>query len=124
MKTLIDHVTVLSMDSQGHVYPDGYVLFDEEGILDVGEGGCRPEADVRVDGHQGILMPGMINIHSHIPMAPFRSMGDDCPDRLKRFLFPLEREAMTPELVYVSSRYAVCELLLSGVTSVLDMYYF
>lgn len=160
MRTRIEHVTVLTMDKEKRVYPDGFVLFDEKQILEVGDcsrlsGGSMEEpqespetlempeasqtsetsergeneagryaADLRIDGKHGILMPGMVNVHSHIPMIPFRSMGDDCPDRLRRFLFPLELEAMTPELVYAASRYAAAELLLGGVTSVLDMYYF
>ena len=128
MKTRIENVTLLTMDSRNRVYEDGYILFDENQILEAGDRRSLihglPDADVRIDGKNGILMPGMINVHSHIPMIPFRSMGDDCPDRLRRFLFPLELEAMTPELVYAASRYAVCELLLAGVTTVLDMYYF
>lgn len=124
MRTLIEKATIMTMDNGGRLYPDGHVLFDENGILAVGSGACSQDADIRVDGRQGILMPGMINVHSHIPMIPFRSMGDDCPDRLRRFLFPLELEAMTPDLVYAAARYAACELLLSGVTSILDMYYF
>ena len=128
VKTRIENVTLLTMDSRNRVYEDGYILFDENQILEAGDRRSLihglPDADVRIDGKNGILMPGMINVHSHIPMIPFRSMGDDCPDRLRRFLFPLELEAMTPELVYAASRYAVCELLLAGVTTVLDMYYF
>lgn len=138
MKTLIEHVTIVSMDAERHVYQDGYVLIDGDRILSVGSSGalkkCGSQDGIlapddqgairRVNGRNGILMPGMVNVHSHIPMIPFRSMGDDCPDRLRRFLFPLELEAMTPELVYAASRYAAAELLLSGVTSVLDMYYF
>ncbi|MDO5407304.1 MAG: amidohydrolase [Eubacteriales bacterium] len=129
MKTLIEHVTVVTMNQEKQVFSDGYVLMEDDRILAAGEGACtyvlKPEnGDRRIDGRGGILMPGMINVHSHIPMIPFRSMGDDCPDRLRRFLFPLELEAMTPELVYAASRYAICELLLAGVTSVLDMYYF
>ena len=57
-------------------------------------------------------------------MVPFRTMGDDCPDRLRRFLFPLENEAMTPELVYLGAKYGIAEMLLAGVTTFLDMYYF
>lgn len=124
MRTLIENAMVLTMDGKGQVFPQGYVLFGEEGILEAGDGICRQDADIRIDGKGGILMPGMVNVHSHIPMIPFRTMGDDCPDRLRRFLFPLELEAMTPGLVYAAARYAACELLLSGVTSVLDMYYF
>lgn len=124
MRTLIDHVTILTMDGASRVYTDGYLLIEGQTIAQLGDG-LRPQSfDTYVDGRGGILMPGMINVHSHISMVPFRSMGDDCPDRLRRFLFPLELDAMTPELIYLSARYAICELLLAGVTSVLDMYYF
>lgn len=124
MKTRIDHAAILTMDAKRRVISDGYVLIDGDKIAEVGEGGCPRGADRVVDAGGKILMPGMINVHSHISMIPFRSMGDDCPDRLRRFLFPLELEAMTPELVYLSARYAICELLLAGVTTVTDMYYF
>lgn len=124
MRTLIDHVMILTMDKESRVYQDGYLLTDGQNIAKLGDG-LRPQSfDRYIDGKGGILMPGMINVHSHISMVPFRSMGDDCPDRLRRFLFPLELEAMTPGLIHLSARYAVCELLLAGVTSVLDMYYF
>ena len=126
MRKLIKNVTVLTMDADGHVYTDGYVVVEDGRIAAVGgaEADLAGGFDEVIDGHGGILMPGMINVHSHLAMIPFRSMGDDCPDRLRRFLFPLELEAMTPELVYRATRYAVCELLLAGVTAVADMYYF
>lgn len=124
MRTLIKNVTVLTLDESGRVYTDGYVVVDDGRIVEVGEGGGPKACDEVIDGRGGILMPGMINTHTHLSMIPFRSMGDDCPDRLRRFLFPLELEAMTPELVYRAARYAVCELLLAGVTAVADMYYF
>lgn len=124
MKTLIDHVTVLTMDHEEHLYNDGYVMIEGNQITAVGDG-VRPAGyDRYLDGKQGILMPGMINTHCHIPMIPFRTLGDECEDRLRRFLFPLELEAMTPELVYQASCYGICEMLLAGVTTVLDMYYF
>ncbi|HIT62861.1 MAG TPA: amidohydrolase [Candidatus Ventrimonas merdavium] len=124
MKTVIEHAQVVCMDPEKRVLQDGYVVLDGNRIAEVGEGSGPKDIPERVDAQGGILMPGMVNVHSHISMVPFRSMGDDCPDRLRRFLFPLELEAMTPELVYAAARYAVCELLLAGVTSVLDMYYF
>lgn len=124
MRTLIGNATVLTMDREKTVYRDGYAVIEDGCIAEVGSGREPEQIDHRIDGAGKILMPGMVNVHSHISMIPFRSMGDDCPDRLRRFLFPLELDAMTPELIYQSARYAVCELLLSGVTSVLDMYYF
>ena len=117
MKTLIKNVTVLTMDKEKTEYPDGYVILDEGKIDSVGS--CQDleqrqieSADMCVDGEQGIVLPGMVNVHSHIAMIPFRSLGDDCPDRLRRFLFPLELEAMTPQLVYTATQYGAAELLL------------
>lgn len=124
MKTLVKNVTILTMDDEEHVYQNGYVVFEDGKICQIGEGEPVCDCDELIDGKGGILMPGMVNTHTHLSMIPFRSMGDDCPDRLRRFLFPLELEAMTPELVYRAARYAVCESLLSGVTTVTDMYYF
>lgn len=124
MKTLIDQATVLTMNREKKVYRDGYVLTDGDRILEVGQGSPSSGYDCRIDGRHGILLPGFVNTHCHVPMIPFRTMGDDCPDRLRRFLFPLELEAMGPELVYLSAKYGICEMLLSGTTTFLDMYYF
>jgi cytosine/adenosine deaminase-related metal-dependent hydrolase len=57
-------------------------------------------------------------------MIPFRSLGDGCADRLRRFLLPLENRAMTGELAALSARYACAEMLLAGVSCFVDMYYF
>jgi cytosine/adenosine deaminase-related metal-dependent hydrolase len=50
-------------------------------------------------------MPGFVNVHTHVSMAPFRGLGEDLPDRLRRFLFPLEKRFVTPELVYDGARF-------------------
>lgn len=124
MKILIKHATVLTMNDRMETYPDGYVLVENQVIREAGAGECHENCDTVIDAKGGIVMPGMVNTHCHVSMVPFRSMGDDCPDRLRRFLFPLELEAMTPELVYTGARYGICEMLLSGVTTFADMYYF
>lgn len=124
MKTLIKNVTILTMDDADRVLRDGWLLIDGEKIADLGEGASDIMADEVIDGRGGILLPGFVNTHCHVSMVPFRSMGDDCPDRLRRFLFPLELEAMTPELVYWGALYGIAEMFLSGTTTFLDMYYF
>lgn len=124
MKTKINHAWVLTMNQEFQTYQNGYVVMEDGKIAEAGDGEGPCDVDETVDAGGGILMPGMINTHSHISMIPFRSMGDDCPDRLRKFLFPLELEAMTPELVYRGARYGICELLLAGVTTITDMYYF
>ena len=127
MKTLIKNVTILTMDDADRVLRDGWLLIDGEKIAALGEEEQKQAtaaADEVIDGRGGILLPGFVNTHCHVSMVPFRSMGDDCPDRLRRFLFPLELEAMTPELVYWGALYGIAEMFLSGTTTFLDMYYF
>lgn len=124
MRILIENAVILTMNGENTVYDPGYVLTDGPVIREVGSGRCEAPFDRRIDGAGMILMPGMVNTHCHVPMIPFRTMGDDCPDRLRRFLFPLELKAMTPRLVFLSSLYGICEMLLSGITTFLDMYYF
>ena len=124
MKTLFTNARVLTMDDDYTEYPSGWLLEENGRILALGGGRAPEGADETVDCRGGILLPGFVNLHCHASMIPFRTMGDDCPDRLRRFLFPLEQEAWTRELTYLGARYAVAEMLLSGITAVADMYYF
>ena len=124
MRTAIEDAVVLTMDDDMRVLDRGYVLKNGKNIAEVGEGAFAGEADERIDARGGILLPGFVNTHCHVSMVPFRTMGDDCPDRLRRFLFPLENEAMTRELVYRGAVFGIGEMLLAGVTTFADMYYF
>lgn len=124
MTTVFEHAWILTMDEQGTVYRDGYLAVKDGRIAELGEGTYPGHAETRIDARGGILLPGFVNTHCHASMVPFRSLGDDCVDRLRRFLFPLENEAMTRELTYLAARYAMAEMLLSGTTTFVDMYYF
>lgn len=86
MKTLFENAVVLTMDDDMRLISNGYVLTEGKNIAEVGEGTYGGEADERIDAHGGILLPGFVNTHCHASMVPFRTMGDDCPDRLRRFL--------------------------------------
>ncbi|MBQ7656851.1 MAG: amidohydrolase [Clostridia bacterium] len=123
MKTLLKNARILTMDDQYTEYASGWLLTENGYIAALGEENA-PEADEVIDCGGGILLPGFVNTHCHASMIPFRTMGDDCPDRLKRFLFPLEKEAWTKELTYLGAKYAAAEMLLSGITTAADMYYF
>ncbi|MBP3886745.1 MAG: amidohydrolase [Cellulosilyticum sp.] len=128
MKTTITNVWILTMDQNLTEYKEGFLTIEKDKIVAMGHmkdyvGSTNQEEEI-IDGKGGILMPGMINVHTHVSMVPFRSLGDDCKDRLRRFLFPLENECMTPELVYHGAKYGIGEMLLSGVTTMMDMYYF
>ena len=127
MKTVITNGIVVTMNPARDWYPNGYVLFEGSQILKAGpmdQLGKLPEDCLVKDACHGIVMPGMVNTHSHLGMIPFRGLGDDCKDRLRVFLLPMEQQAMDRQMAAVSSRFAICELLLAGVTTVFDMYYF
>lgn len=137
MQTLIYNARVLTMDEALNEYYPGYVLIEEDKIVAVGEqqalptewqqliedGQSKSPEVCLVDAQDGIVIPGMVNAHTHVGMIPFRSLADDVKDRLRRFLFPLEAH-MTEELVRASAKYAIAEMLLAGITTFADMYYF
>ena len=124
MKKVFEHAWILTMDDDFTQIRDGWLLVDGRNIEAMGEGTYPGECGERIDARGGILLPGFVNTHCHASMVPFRTMGDDCPDRLRRFLFPLENAAMTKELVHLGALYGIAEMLLAGVTTFVDMYYF
>ena len=139
MKKIIKNGIVVTMNAAGDVWDHGYVMFEDTKILAAG-----PEEELEkalqeltaqgilkagetfeeIDAKRAIVIPGLVNTHCHLGMIPFRGLGDDCKDRLRVFLLPMENQAMDAEMAKLSTRYAIGELLLSGVTTVLDMYYF
>jgi 5-methylthioadenosine/S-adenosylhomocysteine deaminase len=74
---------------------------------------------------QGLIMPGLINSHSHAAMSCFRGLADDLPlmDWLTQHIFPREAQ-LTAEIVYQSSLLSICEMIKSGTTCFNDMYLF
>lgn len=121
MKTRINNITLLTINQNNDVFENASIVFDHTGILDING---TTEADEVIDGKGYICMPGMINTHAHFSMIPFRSLQDDCPDRLRKFLLPLERSAMNETLAVSAVKLSIAESLLAGVTTVFDMYYF
>lgn len=117
---------MITMNPQRDTYKNGYITFEDDKITEINKmEHYRETKDGQViDGNGAIVMPGMINLHTHLGMIPFRGLQDDCKDRFRKYLLPMEKEAMSNELVYASSKYALSELLLGGTTTIVDMYYF
>ncbi|WZL74981.1 amidohydrolase [Clostridiaceae bacterium 35-E11] len=114
------------MNEKKDIIEKGVVVIEENKIAAVGDESLldRYSSDDIIDGKEGILIPGMINTHTHASMVVFRSLGDDVPDRLKKYLFPLEKMLVDKALVYLGAKYGIAEMLLGGVTTFADMYYF
>jgi len=77
-----------------------------------------------LDCDDDIVMPGMVNAHCHMAMSLFRGLGEDVDDRLYRYILPLERTFVSPEMVRAGSALSALEMIQGGVTTVADMYYF
>ncbi len=125
--TIIENVTILTMNNNKDIIEDGVLVIEDNKIKAIGTKEIKEkfkDIDKIIDGDGGILIPGMINCHTHASMIPFRSLADDCPDRLKRYLFPLEQKLVDEKLTYIGAKYAISEMLLGGVTTFCDMYYF
>lgn len=126
MKTAIKNVIIVTMNPGKEKYDNGYIVFEDDKITDIGntkDFAISDECTV-IDGKGAIVMPGMVNLHTHMGMIPFRGLQDDCIDRFRKFLLPIEKSEMSPQMVYASTKYAIAEMLLSGITTVVDMYYF
>ena len=126
MKKCIKNGVVITMDPSRSIIEDGYVMIEGNRILEVGPMSdlCALEEAEWIDAAGGIIMPGFINCHTHISMSVFRSLGEDMPDRLRRYMFPMEDELMDERLVRLGARLSLLELIRGGVTTVCDMYYF
>ena len=73
----------------------------------------------------GLIMPGLVNTHTHAPMALFRGLADDLPlmTWLEEHIFPVESQ-WTPEMIFQATRLSLAEMIKSGTTSFCDMYLF
>jgi len=99
------------------------ILFVEK---DDWEGLRQIYAKETIDASGTLIMPGLVNTHTHVPMVAFRGMADDLPlmDWLDRYIFPAEKKYVNREMVYTSARLAVAEMILSGTTTFCDGYFF
>ncbi|MGJ3355530.1 amidohydrolase [Providencia sp. Je.9.19] len=118
--------TVLTMDAQNKIIEQGTVVIDKNKIIAVGgpELAKQYQAAKVLDVDGDIVMPGLINTHTHASMTVFRSLADDVPDRLHRYIFPLESKMVSRDMVRIGANLANAEMVKGGVTTYVDMYYF
>jgi 5-methylthioadenosine/S-adenosylhomocysteine deaminase len=125
MTLLLTNALLLPCTADMPVIENGWVQVDGETITATGAGVPPdiPGAEV-VDFGGDVLMPGMVNPHCHMAMTFFRGLGEDVDDRLFRYMLPLERKFVTPQAVHAGSAHAALEMIMGGVTTVADMYYY
>lgn len=119
---------VVTMDTNFEIFPDGAVAVQGQKLVAIG-----PTAEI-AENYEGretvnckgqVIIPGLVNAHTHIPMTLFRGLKDDLRlDVWLGYLMPLEREFVSPDFVRLGARLACAEMIRSGITSFADMYYF
>ena len=119
---------LLTMDRDQTLIPGGGLAIAGDTILAVGQGAelmaRYPGAAVIAEPH-GLIMPGLVNVHTHAAMSLFRGLADDLPlmEWLQDYIFPREA-GLTGEVVYQATLLSLCEMIKSGTTSFCDMYLF
>ena len=86
----------------------------------------RFEASKTIDAREGLIMPGLVNAHTHAPMSLFRGLADDLPLNawLEDYIFPAEGKCVDEEFVYWGTLLACAEMIRSGTTTFADGYFF
>jgi 5-methylthioadenosine/S-adenosylhomocysteine deaminase len=126
---VISNGTVVSMDAGRRVLSPGSVAIRGNTIIAVGAADQIAQQykgrDV-IDAANRIVMPGLINTHTHAPMVLYRGLGDDLAlmDWLQKYIFPAEAKTVSPGFVRTGTELAALEMIRSGTTTYVDMYYF
>src|SRR5512140_2637406 len=126
---LLFNAHILTMDEDMSQYPQGAIAITGDSIVAVG-----PENQItseytgaqRIDCGGKVLLPGLVNAHTHVPMTLLRGLADDLrlDVWLMGYMMPVERQYVSPEFVQLGTSLACAELIRSGVTTFNDMYYF
>jgi 5-methylthioadenosine/S-adenosylhomocysteine deaminase len=126
---LLTNAHVLTMDPGFRAFPEGAVAVRKGAILDVGpaaEVGQAVRAAETVDCGGAVLMPALINGHTHAAMALLRGLADDLrlDVWLLGYMMPVERRFVSPEFVALGTRLACAEMIRGGIGTFADMYYY
>ena len=126
---LLTNAIVITVNNNMDVYEPGAVAISADKIVAVG-----PDKEIQyaydaahvIDCNGKIVMPGLINAHTHVPMTLLRGLADDLrlDVWLLGYMMPVERQFVSPEFVTLGTKLAAAEMIRSGVTCFADMYYF
>src|SRR5574338_1355153 len=123
---LLTNALVVTMDDRFTVHSSGSLAIQAGEILGVGKNAAGYEAAETIDCQGRVVMPGLINAHTHAPMTLLRGLADDLrlDVWLMGYVMPVEREFVRPDFVALGTSLACAEMIRSGVTTFADMYYF
>jgi 5-methylthioadenosine/S-adenosylhomocysteine deaminase len=126
---IITNGIVVTVDGNRRILNPGAVAINGADIIAVDTPtaiASRYQAAQTIDATGKVVMPGLINTHTHAAMVMYRGLGNDLNlmDWLQKYIFPAEGKTVSPEFVRVGTRLALLEMIQSGTTTYADMYYF
>jgi 5-methylthioadenosine/S-adenosylhomocysteine deaminase len=123
---LLTNAVVLTMDAAFTLHRTGGVAIAGSAIAAVGPGALDYQAGEVIDCRGRVVMPGLVNAHTHAPMTLLRGLADDLrlDVWLMGYMMPVERAFVSADFVGLGTRLACAEMIRSGVTCFADMYYF
>jgi 5-methylthioadenosine/S-adenosylhomocysteine deaminase len=125
---VIHNGTLITMNSDFDIIDDGVVCIKNDKLAKIEPRKHHeplPDGKKNIDVRGGIIMPGLVNTHTHLPMALFRGLADDLPlsKWLDEYIFPAEANHIHPESVRLGALLSGTEMLLSGITTCCDGYF-
>lgn len=125
---IIENGMILTMNSERSIFENGVVVIDNGKVIDIGDKSILSayECAEKMNAYDKLVMPGLINTHTHTGNTIYRGIADDLAlnDWLQKFIFPLEAKFCNKELVKLSAKLSIIEMIKSGTTTFSDMYYF
>jgi len=124
MSILIKKAVILTQNKKREqLYGDIYI--DGQEIVQISEKPISTEADYKIDGKNKLILPGLINTHTHIPMTLFRGYADDMILKkwLEERIWPAEAK-LNNKYIEIGTQLGLLEMIASGTTTYLDMYFF
>ncbi|MBF8301272.1 MAG: mtaD 1 [Acidobacteria bacterium] len=126
---VVTNGTIVTMDGGGRVMANGAVAIDGSDIVAVDTADAIQRdfhGSETIDAAGQVVLPGLVNTHTHAPMVLYRGLADDLAlmEWLTKYMFPAEAKTVSPEFVRAGTRLAALEMIQSGTTTYTDMYYF
>ncbi|NNL42496.1 MAG: amidohydrolase [Desulfobacterales bacterium] len=126
--TVIHNCKIITVNPEFDIIKHGVICIKEGLIVKISSKTHEqklPDSKKIIDANGGIVMPGLVNAHSHLPMTLFRGLADDLPldQWLNEHIFPAERKHINPESVRTGALLGCAEMLLSGTTTCCDGYF-
>ena len=124
MSILIKNAKILTQNLKRE-FLNGNILIEDDEIVEISKKSINTETDYKIDCKNKLILPGLINTHTHIPMTLLRGYSDDMilDKWLNDSIWPIESK-LDKNSIEIGSKLGVLEMIASGTTTFLDMYFF